>query len=285
MSGDLQSSFLITPAGHKLHYLSTANKEATPLICLHGLGGSTNTFLPLRSQIPENFRFIAVDFPGFGQSQFSKSAPPISVSSYVADLHHLVTSLQADPSQPAKKIVLFGHSLGAVIALHYAACHPETVVGLGLLGAGRAAGHIPAAKERMLGLAAGVREKGIQFAADLAAKTNFYEGSEDRSEDPTLKEKVRAEVAASDPEAYAQAAEAMVAADHSDPDYSQIKCPAAFVAGNKDMISPVERSKGLSELVGGDSWVEVVKSGHQPILEDPITTMAALSKLLKKVQT
>lgn len=284
MSPDLQSSFLTTPAGHRLHYLATTNKEATPLICLHGLGGSTNTFLPLQPQIPPGFRFIAVDFPGFGQSQLSKSAPPVSVGGYVADLHHLVTSLQADPSQPVKKIVLFGHSLGAVVALHYAASYPDAVLGLGLLGAGRAAGHIPAAKERMLGLANGVREKGIQFAAHLATKTNFYEDSGDRSADPALKEKVRAEVAASDPEAYAQAAEAMVAADHRDPDYTQIKCPTVFVAGDKDMISPVERSSGLSEHVGGDSWVEVVKSGHQPILEDLAATIAALSKLLKKVQ-
>jgi pimeloyl-ACP methyl ester carboxylesterase len=59
-----------------------------------------------------------------------------------------------------------------------------------------------------------------------------------------------------------------VATSHTDPEYKDITCPVVFVAGDKDMISPVERSNDLSSLVGGRSCVVVVQSGHQPILED-----------------
>lgn len=75
----------------------------------------------------------------------------------------------------------------------------------------------------------------------------------------------------------------MVDLSHKDPQYENIVCPAVFVAGDKDMISPVEKSKDLSNLVGGKSWVEVVKSGHQPILEDVPGVKRAIDGLFKVV--
>ena len=75
-------------------------------------------------------------------------------------------------------------------------------------------------------------------------------------------------MSASDPEGYAQTCEAVVHLEHKDPLYQDIVCPVVFVAGDKDLISPVQRSEDLAKLVGGRSWVSVVKSGHQPILED-----------------
>ncbi|OQD84847.1 hypothetical protein PENANT_c011G05551 [Penicillium antarcticum] len=71
------------------------------------------------------------------------------------------------------KIILIGHSLGAIVSMHYASRHPSQIRGLVLLGAGRSIAHIPAARERMLGMAAKTREEGIQAAADMAASSNF----------------------------------------------------------------------------------------------------------------
>lgn len=135
----------------------------------------------------------------------------------------------------------------------------------------------------MLDLAANTREKGIGFAADVAAKTNFYEDEAERKADPAAKEAVRSAVAASDPEGYAQTCEAVADFGHQDPKYEDMKCPAVFIAGDKDIISPVERSEGLSQCLGGKSWVEVVKSGHQQILEDLERVQKAVKGLLNQV--
>lgn len=89
---------------------------------------------------------------------------------------------------------------------------------------------------------------------------------------------------ASDPEGYAQTCEALVSLNHQDPQYEKITCPVIFVAGDKDTISPVERSKDLSMLVGGESQVEVVKSGHQPILEDLPGVEKAIDCLFQMVK-
>ncbi|KAJ9157565.1 Alpha beta hydrolase fold protein [Pleurostoma richardsiae] len=283
------SSYFTTPSGTKIHFLQSGNPSGQLLICLHGLGGSTETFTPLLPLLPQSFNVVRVDFPGFGKTPLPAPPARVSVEGHVADLHHLITSLQAAalPAAPAAAaagpVVLVGHSLGAIVALQYAARSPEGVAGLLLLGAGRAAGHIPAARQRMLDLAAGVREKGIRFAADTSAKSNFYEDAPGRSVSPEAREAVREAVAASDPEGYAQTCEAVVDLAHVDPDYAKIKCPAVFVAGDKDVISPLSRSQDLAALVGGEGVVEVVKSGHQPILEDLEGVKRALDTLLGKI--
>jgi 3-oxoadipate enol-lactonase len=170
------SHFHLTTAGTKLHYLQFGSTEGPLLLCLHGLGGSRDTFLPLLPVLPKSYKIILVDFQGFGKSPLIKSPNTISVARHVADMGDLIAAVQRPSrlSQP-RGIIVIGHSLGAIIALQYAAQHPNNVNGLVLIGSGRSAAHIPAVRRRMLDLAASVRTQGIAFAADLAATSNFYE--------------------------------------------------------------------------------------------------------------
>jgi len=100
---------------------------------------------------------------------------------------------------------------------------------------------------------------------------------------PLAREAVKRAVLASDPEGYARTCEAIVSLDHKDPQYKKITSPALFVVGDRDMISPMERSRELSGMLGGTSWVEVVQSGHQQILEDLPGVKFAVDKLLGSV--
>ncbi|KAK2763610.1 alpha beta hydrolase fold protein [Colletotrichum kahawae] len=279
------SCYITTSSGTKTHYLLAGDPSGPPLVCLHGLGGSTETFERFLLVLPSSFNIALVDFQGFGKTPLADRTKKLTIAGHVADLHDLLTSLQDSPQKKGKdnKAVIIGHSLGAIVALHYAAQHPDTIAGLVLLGPGRAIGHIPAARQRMLDLAANVREKGILFGAEMATKSNFYEDTPDRSADPMARDAIRKMVAASDPEGYAQTCEALVDLQHVDPNYAAVKCPAVFIAGDKDMISPAERSQELSKLLGGESWVEFVKSGHQPILEDLKAVEQAVTKLLEKL--
>ena len=172
----LTSSYFKTSSGTNTHYLQGGDPSGPLLVCLHGLGGSTETFSPLVPFLPQAYNIVLVDFPGFGKTPLAGFAKPISIERLVVDLGDLITSFQAGSNSSASsKVVLVGHSLGAIVALHYAAKHPHSVGGLMLLGPGRAAGHIPVVRQRMLDLAAAVRKEGIMYAADIAAKSNFYD--------------------------------------------------------------------------------------------------------------
>lgn len=172
------SNYFTTSSGTNLHYLQGGDSSGPLLVCLHGLGGSTETFLPLVPFLPQDFSIVLVDFQGFGKTPLAKPQEKISIAKHVSDLGDLITSLQGYSGLSASsKVIVVGHSLGAIIALHYGAQHPEVFGGLLLIGPGRAAGHITAARRRMLDLAATVRQRGIQVAADAASVSNFYENT------------------------------------------------------------------------------------------------------------
>lgn len=172
----LESRYYTTKSGKSLHYQEAGSSLGPLTLCLHGLGGSTETFVPLVPLLPENRRIVLLDFLGFGKTPFNDSTGKVSVASHVADVSELITSLHGAPdAASARDTIIIGHSLGVIVALHWAAEHPESTGGLALLGVGRAAGHIPAVRQRMCDLAATVRSKGITYAADVAMGSNFGE--------------------------------------------------------------------------------------------------------------
>jgi len=171
----LTSTYFKTTSGTNTHYLQAGNPPGPLLICLHGLGGSTETFSPLVPSLPSTYNVVLVDFPGFGKTPLAGATEALSVEGLVSDLNDLITHLRKSETVAPYKAIIAGHSLGAIIALQYAARCPKSVAGLLLLGPGRAAGHIPAVRQRMFDLAAAVRTEGIDYAANIATKSNFYD--------------------------------------------------------------------------------------------------------------
>lgn len=276
------SFYYKTPIGTNLHYTQTGNPSGPLVILLHGLGGSTKTFQPiLQSLSPQVNRLICVDLEGFGQTTLSSPSTTLSVPRYVDDLEHLVASLQSSDGASSGKLLFIGHSLGSIISMHYASRHPDQIQGLVLLGPGRSIAHIPAARERMLGLAAKARTEGIQAVADMAAISNFPLNSTVPLE---TRQVVREAVASCDAEAYAKACEAIASFDHLDPDYSSICAPTLLLAGSGDIISSPELSVGLQALIGDNAMVKILEAvGHQMILQDFEGSTDAIKSLVEKL--
>lgn len=281
----------LTLNGTNIHYLSSGNPQGRLAILLHGLGGSTETFRQLLPSIPPSYQIISVDIEGFGKSPLNPDKP-LSFARYVSDLHDLIAHVQEhsptsatnetgnNSSGDGATVLLIGHSLGAIISLHYAAQYPIKVTGLLLLGVGRSIKGIPPAQQRMRDLATTARQQGMEAVGEVAVKTNFPTDRE--SQDLHVRE-VRSAVTSCSPEAYAVTAEVVASDEHLDPDYRLIKCPAVFVVGDKDMISPPQRSIDVSKLLGGSTEVFVVTSGHQMILQDLEGVQKALSALIARL--
>lgn len=280
-----QSHLFDIRGGPRIHYTQSGNPLGPLLICLHGLGGSVATFLPLLPYFPsEEYNIISVDFEGFGKTVLSNTS--LSIEIYVNHVNLLISSLRR-PHPPETtvgrddRIVIIGHDLGSIVALHYAARYPSAITGLGLLAVGRSASQIQIAKQRMLRLAEKVRSEGIEYAATLAMTSNFAAREEDGDGRRAV---LREMIAGSSSEAYAMVCEAMVSAEHIDPDYASIQCPAVFVSGRGDVVSPPGRAREVASLMGGITMVKVVRGGHQPILSDLNATKDAMIELFRLVE-
>lgn len=133
----------------------------------------------------------------------------------------------------------------------------------------------------MLDVAANTRKLGIDTTAEKSAASNFPT-PEQRDVPPEYIEEVRIAVAASDPEGYARTCEMIVDPSHVDPNYSKITCPTVLVAGDMDVISPTQRSESVCELLSGLNWMQIVESGHQPLISALDATTSAILKLLEQ---
>jgi pimeloyl-ACP methyl ester carboxylesterase len=212
---------------------------------------------------------LRFDFPGSGFSTFK--SPP-SIPQFVEDLTSLLESRGSKES-----LILVGHSLGSIVAMHYASLHPD-IRALVLIGAGRSASHIPAVVERMTGLGAKAR-LGREGIRDSTIANNVAASSSD-----LVRTVVRQMISSQDAEGYAATCEAVCAKTHVDPDYAAIKCPAVLIAGDQDNISPLARSEDLKKLIGAGAGekilLEMVHSGHQQVLEDTAGVVKAIEKVL-----
>jgi pimeloyl-ACP methyl ester carboxylesterase len=113
------------------HYVQWGER-GSPIICVHGITANAFCFQALADELATEHRVIAYDLRGRGDSDKPESGYSIPI--HAADLVELIDALELD------RPVIIGHSLGAMIALHFAAHHPDKLSKLVLIDAG---GHLP----------------------------------------------------------------------------------------------------------------------------------------------
>ncbi|RKE73782.1 pimeloyl-ACP methyl ester carboxylesterase [Pseudorhodoplanes sinuspersici] len=93
-------------------------------VVLHGGPAATGNATPIAQELADTFRVLEPFQRGSG-------GDPLSVSTHIADLHDIIVA-RAGGERPA----LVGESWGAMLALAYAAAHPETIGPIALIGCG-----------------------------------------------------------------------------------------------------------------------------------------------------
>ncbi|MGK7912266.1 MAG: alpha/beta fold hydrolase [Synechococcus sp.] len=111
---------LTFPSGHRAVYRDWG--EGNPVVFLHGLMGSHRHWLGLMQGLKRQYRCVAIDLLGFGDS--SESEQECGVSEQVAFVREVVQALDLD------RYVLVGHSLGGWIAAEYSLLYQDEMAGL-----------------------------------------------------------------------------------------------------------------------------------------------------------
>lgn len=109
----------------QLHLRENAPVSGPPLVCLHATAYSSRSFVALAEALDGRRRVIAIDTPGYGQSD----PPPgrIDIAAYADAVAEALA-----PEFPA--MVLLGHHTGVAIAAEMALRHPRRVSQLVLSG-------------------------------------------------------------------------------------------------------------------------------------------------------
>ncbi len=105
-----------------LHYIQTGTDGPT-LVFIPGLSGTTRYWQGRLGDLEKKYRILVMDPLGFGDSP--KPWPRYTVDSHVDALYQALKN--------EKRFALIGHSMGTLLAIGYAARHPEQVERLVLL--------------------------------------------------------------------------------------------------------------------------------------------------------
>ena len=226
--------------------------EGPPIVMLHGLGGTSNSFEAMMPAL-SGFRVVRPDLPGAGRSP----TPPqkITVASLVEAVERAAVHLGVNRAH------VVGHSFGTLIAQHIAARHPQRVASLTLFGP--ILEPQDAARERLRARATTARHEGMSAIADQLIGAALARAT--ATDNPVAVAFVRESHMRQDAEGFARSCEALGQAERAD--HRLIDCPTLIVAGDEDTVGLPSVAKELAGKIGGAKAVILNRCGRWTPIE------------------
>lgn len=235
------------------------------VIMLHGLGGTMNIWHAQAQELSKRFTVIRVDLAGSGRS----STPAhLSIGGWVDDLAAIMRF------EGIARASIVAHSLGTLIAQHFAAEHPDCISRLALFAVNKAP---PDERRQALrDRAAKVRQDGLRSIVDGVVSAGTAPSA--RADNPLLEPFIRELVLRQSAEGYALSCEAI--ANSVAADLSRIRCPTLLVAGVEDAISPPKLAESVAPALANAKLATIEKCGHWLPVERPRDVMQRLGEFL-----
>jgi pimeloyl-ACP methyl ester carboxylesterase len=247
----------------KAAFAYTAAHEIDPgkrsIVFVHGAGLDHSWFgLQSRYFGYHGWNVLALDLPGHGRSE----GPPLpSIAGMAGWVFEVLNSLKI------QKAGLVGHSMGSLVAVEFAARHPQAAERIAMIGAGYpikvADAFLDAAKRN--DYSAFDMHTIWGHAAQVPLGGNPNPGMWMYGDTQARLERLAPGVLYNDLKA--------------SNDYllsGEVKCPALFILGKRDVMTPPKAAKGLQEKISNSRTVIVDFSGHALMAEAPDATLDAL---------
>jgi pimeloyl-ACP methyl ester carboxylesterase len=251
----------------------------SPVICLHGLGGTKASFLPTVAALAERHRVIALDLPGFGESDKPVLAP--YDASYFADaVTDLLNALEIERAD------LIGNSMGGRISIELGLRAPERVGRMVLLSPALAWLRRDRRFELLLRLPLprlGLIQPAPRWVTEQIVR-RLVPGGNDGWAAAGVDEFLRSYLSARGRAAfYAAARNIYLDEPHGENGFwtrlRELSAQTMFVWGRHDSLVPIAFRKHVQRALPAAEHVEL-DCGHVPQVEAPHETHAAVRAFL-----
>lgn len=270
----LPTSRFIEWRGAELHY--TDEGQGTPIIMVHGYGGSYRNWQKLNDSLKGQYRVIRLDLPGFGLSDLpgAKDEKIDFLKLYSDYFTFMLDTLHVD------SVYMIGNSMGGMMSWNATLQHPDKVKKLVLIGsAGYELEKIAQGVSKLMNIPG----MGLLYAKGMPL--SMSEGGARKVYADTSKIN-HVEVANNNKlwnrEGNLEAAYRLMQS-HQFPDSSRIKeiaVPTLILWGRNDRIVPVGHAYKFQRDIKGAQLVIIDTCGHVPMIERPAETASEIRKFL-----
>jgi len=264
--------------GRRVEYVDLGEGDGPPVVFVHGLAGNWQNWLENLPAAAQERRVLALDLPGFGQSE--DPAERISISGYGRTVDQLCEQLGLG------EVVLVGNSMGGFVAAETAIQFPKRVERLVLVSAAGITSsdlrRAPVMAWGRMAMMAGSRSAAERRMALLRPRLRHAVYSTIVRHPTRIPLDLLFEISqgAGRP-GFRGALEAILDYDFRDR-LSDISCPTLIVWGDQDMLVPVADADEYERTIPGARKVLLEDTGHVPMLERPRTFNRALLEFIRE---
>jgi pimeloyl-ACP methyl ester carboxylesterase len=273
-------------------------RDRPTLVFVHGYALNLDSWHFQRAALRGDYRMVFYDQRSHGRSGRSRSEQA-TVDQLGVDLAAVVDKVVGDAP-----MVLIGHSMGAMTVMAFASLFPDLfgdrVVGAALIAS--SAGSLNAETLGLPGLPGRLLHRMTPaLVATLARAPRLVESGRRAGSDigfvltrrlafggPVPQEYVdfTDEMLASTPfEVVADFFPGFDAADRSDTLAAFAHCATTVVCGTADLITPIDHSRAIAQLVPSATLVEIDDAGHMVILERHAEVTAAIVDVAARAES
>jgi pimeloyl-ACP methyl ester carboxylesterase len=245
--------------------------QGLPILLVHGFPLSRAIWQPQIEALSKNFRVIAPDLRGHGESE--APAGVYNMNAFADDLVALLEERQCGP------VVLAGHSMGGYISFAFYRRYPQKVRGLVLFctRAGADSEEGKAGRESLAQHAE--REGAAAVAAQMLPKMLAAATTASR---PDLVAHVRQIVLATSINGLAGSLRGMAARPSAVELLPKIAAPTLVIAGADDLIIPTQEAETMAQAIPNAQLHLIANAGHLASLENPAEVNDRLRDFLGK---
>lgn len=251
-------------------YEAEGDPAAPAIVFLHGIGGAARAWRRQLGALAGDYRAIAWDMPGYGQS---KPLAETTIATLAGALHGFIATLKLD------RPVLVGHSIGGMIVQHYCAEYPDAARAVVLAQTSPAFGRPDGDWQRaFVATRLDPLDRGQTMATLAPGIVTELVGDDP---DPAGLEVAR-DCMASVPDAtYRAVVRALVGFDQRAA-LPRLTMPALVLAGERDGNAPHDMMRKMAEKIPAAEYVCLPGTGHLANLERPAEVDAILADFLRR---
>lgn len=235
--------------------------HAQSLIFIHGSGSNSSTWVHQYGRLHSFFNIAALNLPGHGQCGGHGEGDIPAYAGHVKDMLDVLG---------LKRPVLIGHSMGAAIALYFAAQYPQYISGVVTLGGGVA---LPVNPDILAGL-----ESQPDVVLDMICK--FSLAKENRSK---LFDTLRTSLAETNIDVLASDMQACGKVDLTS-ELPKITAPVLAICGTQDKMTPPAFSELIASKIAGARLLLIEGAGHMAMMEKPEEVNGAIKTFCATVK-